>query len=69
MTSFGLSDSAKAIHQRIGPNARYGVFSPPEVRNDAARPPKWRVGRMLWLASVALLAIVLVLAVLVALGF
>ena len=69
MTSFGLSDSAKAIRQRIGRDARYAVFVPPEVHKDAARLRKWSVGRMLWLTSVALLALVVVLAVLVALGF
>jgi len=69
VTSFGLSDSARAIRRRIGPDARYAVFVPPEVHNDGARPHRWSVGRMLWVASIALLAGVLVLAVLVALGF
>jgi hypothetical protein len=67
MPSFGLGDSASAIRKRIGPNARYTSYTPPElIAPLRARRRPW--DRFLWSASLVLLFIVLVLAVLVALG-
>jgi hypothetical protein len=66
VATFGLSDAAEAIRDRIGRNARYSIFVPPSVGDD--RQPRRSWDRWLWWASLCLLFIVLVLAVLVALG-
>jgi hypothetical protein len=58
------------LRERIGPNAQYSTFVPPLVRGVTFRPErKWTMGRLLWHASLFSLAVVLVLAALVALGF
>jgi hypothetical protein len=66
VATFGQSDSAEAIRDRIGGAARYSAFEPPGVGNARRHRRSW--GRLLWAASLCLLAIVLVLVVLVALG-
>jgi hypothetical protein len=65
--SSGLPDSTNAIGERIGPDAHYSLFEPPKVQREAARGQS--LGRLLWIASAALLVVVLILAMLVALGF
>ena len=65
MPTSGLGESADAIRERIGADARYSSFAPPPVRN-APQPARRRLGRVLWTASLVLLLIVLVLVVLVA---
>ena len=68
MGSSGLNDSAKAIRERVGPDARYAVFVPPRGHDDTKPLRAPRVGRLLWLISLVLLVIVLILAALVVLG-
>jgi hypothetical protein len=71
MALTGRPEGAEAIRERIGPDARYPVFVPPRAaRSD--RPllkQQWPWVRWLWLAALLDLAVVLVLAALVALGF
>ena len=67
MASYGLGDAARAILERIGPNARYSSFIPP--RGGYTPPlPRRRLERLLWTASLILLVVLLLLALLVALG-
>jgi hypothetical protein len=69
MASFGLAEAAEAIRQRVGLGARYSYFAPPSVARDDAPTSQWRrCERLLWAASLILLVVVLVLAVLVAFG-
>jgi hypothetical protein len=67
----GRPEGAEAIRERIGPDARYPDFVPPRVAHSHPPLPKqqrpW--ARLLWYASLLSLAVVLVLALLVALGF
>jgi hypothetical protein len=66
----GRREGAEAIRERIGPDAHYPTFVPQSVRVDASGPHQgWPWARLLWYACLLSLAIVLVLAVLVALGF
>jgi hypothetical protein len=67
MASSGLADAARAIRERVGPDARYSPFIPPRVRYTPP-PPRRRLDRLLWTASLVLLLVVLLLALLVALG-
>jgi hypothetical protein len=73
MAPSGLRRSGEVIRERIGPDATYPSFVRPSVIN-AERPPTtppvsgFRVLRLLWLASLALFVVVVILAVLVALG-
>jgi hypothetical protein len=67
MASFGLADAADAIRERVGPGARYSSFMRPRLRHTST-PPRRRWGSLLWRVSLLLLVVVLVLAVLVALG-
>jgi hypothetical protein len=70
MALSGRREGAEVLRERIGPNARYSTFVPPEVSRDTPRPEQtWTVGRLLWGASLLSLAVVLVLAALVAAGF
>jgi hypothetical protein len=70
MALSGRREGAEMIRERIGPNAQYSTFVPPWVRGDTSRPEqKWTMGRFFWSASLLSLAVVLVLAALVALGF
>jgi hypothetical protein len=70
MALSGRREGAEVLEKRIGPNAQYSTFVPPRVRGDTFRPEqKWTMGRLLWGASLLSLAVVLVLAALVALGF
>jgi hypothetical protein len=66
VATFGQSDSAEAIRDRIGGGARYSTFVPPGVGEARRHGRSW--GRVLWAASLCLLVIVLLLVVLVALG-
>jgi hypothetical protein len=65
--SSGLRVRADAIRERIGSDASYSSFTPPSVRAAERRGRRWE--RRLWAASLALLVVVLVLALLVALGY
>jgi hypothetical protein len=70
MALTGRREGAEVLRERIGPNAQYSTFVPPQVRGATFRPEqKWTLGRLLWRASLLSLAVVLVLAALVALGF
>jgi hypothetical protein len=71
MALTGRPEGAEAIRERIGPDARYPVFVPPRAaRFDRPLPKQqWPWVRWLWLAALLDLAVVLVLAALVALGF
>jgi hypothetical protein len=67
MATFGLAEAAEALRERVGRGARYPFFTPPNVaRDDRSQRRRWE--RLLWAASLILLAVVLVLAVLVAVG-
>ena len=66
MASFGISDAADAIRDRVGRGARYSPFVPPSVHDAPEVRRSW--GRLLWTGSLVLLIIVLVLVVLVAVG-
>jgi hypothetical protein len=66
VASFGLSNAAEAIRDRVGRDARYTSFVAPSVRHSAQPRRPW--GRLLWTGSLILLVVVLVLVVLVALG-
>jgi hypothetical protein len=66
VASFGLSNAAEAIRERVGRDARYATFVAPRVGD--VREPRRPWGRLLWTASLLLLFVVLVLVVLVALG-
>jgi hypothetical protein len=68
MSSSELGESANAIRDRVGPDARYSGFTPPPVHGGAPAPARRWLGRVLWTTSLVLLIIVLVLALLVALG-
>jgi hypothetical protein len=69
MASFGLAEAAEAIRERVGHGARYSFFTPPRVARDDPPSSQWRRWeRLLWGASLILLVVVLVLAVLVAFG-
>jgi len=71
MALTGSREGAEAIRERIGPDARYSTFVPPRMRGGTIQPKRQRswVVRLLWCASLITLAVVLVLAALVALGF
>jgi hypothetical protein len=71
MALTGSREGAEAIRERIGPDARYSTFVPPRVPGDTTQPKRRRswIVRLLWCASLISLAVVLVLAALVALGF
>jgi hypothetical protein len=70
MALSGRREGAEVLRERIGPNAQYSPFVPPQVRGETFRPERrWTMGRLLWRASVLSLAVVLALAALVALGF
>jgi hypothetical protein len=68
--SSSLRRSAQALSDRIGADARYSSFAPPTLRKAEphARPGRFTILRLLWLASLALFILVLILAALVALG-
>ena len=67
MATFGLADAAEALRERVGRGARYSLFTPPSVpRDDRSQRRRWE--RLLWAVSLILLVVVLVLAVLVAVG-
>jgi hypothetical protein len=69
MASFGLAEAAEAIRHRVGLGASYSFFTPPSVaRDDPQSNQARRWERLLWAASLILLVVVLVLAVLVAFG-
>jgi hypothetical protein len=70
MSSFGLREAAQALQKRVGKDARYSSFVPPRKGGIApvARREPDRVLRLLWASSLALLVVVLVIAVLVAVG-
>jgi hypothetical protein len=68
MASFGLSEAAHAIRERIGRNATYASLTPPRVGHHDPRPQRRRWERLLWAVSLVLLVVVLILTVLVALG-
>jgi len=69
MATFGLAEAAEAIRERVGRGARYSFFTPPNVaRDDPPRSQRRRWERLVWAASLILLVVVLVLAVLVAVG-
>jgi len=63
----GLREASEAIRERVGLDAQYSPYTPPRLR-DAPRPRGQPLGRLLWGASLVLLIVVLVLALLVALG-
>jgi hypothetical protein len=63
----GLQEASEAIRERIGLDAHYAPFKPPRLQ-DAQRPRGQPLSRLLWGASLVLLIVVLVLALLVALG-
>jgi hypothetical protein len=63
----GLREVSEAIRKRVGLEAYYSPFRPPRLR-DAPWPRGKPLGRLLWGASLILLIVVLVLALLVALG-
>jgi hypothetical protein len=69
MASYGLNDAARAILERIGTNARYSPFIPltPGLRSAASAPANGATA--LDAASLILLVVVLLLALLVALGY
>jgi hypothetical protein len=71
MALSGLREGAEAIRERIGPDARYSTFVPPRLAHSDGTLPKqqWPWVRWLWVAALLNLAVVLVLAALVALGF
>jgi hypothetical protein len=70
MALSGRREGAEAIRERIGPDAQYSTFVPPRVtRYDGPLTKQWPWVRWLWVAALLSLAIVLVLAALVALGF
>ena len=69
MPTFGQRESADAIRKRVGSDARYAPFVSPRVRDaEASRLASRRIGRVLWIASLVLFALVVALAMLVALG-
>jgi hypothetical protein len=69
MPTFGQRESANAIRERIGSDARYSPFVPPRVGDaHAGRVASQRIDRVLWIASLVLFVFVVLLAVLVALG-
>jgi len=63
----GLGEASEAIRERIGLDAEYSPFKPPWSQG-ASGPRGHLLGRLLWGASLVLLIVVLVLALLVALG-
>jgi hypothetical protein len=63
----GLQEASEAIRERVGLDAHYAPFKVPRLE-DAPRPRGQQLGRLLWGASLGLLIVVLVLAMLVALG-
>lgn len=67
MPTSALRESANAIRERVGPRARYSRFIPPDV-SEAAPSADRRLGRVLWAASLVLASVVVVLALIVALG-
>ena len=67
MPSFGQRESADAIRARVGPGARYSSYAAPQIADHARRPSR-TLGRILWGASLALFIVVLIAALLVALG-
>jgi hypothetical protein len=68
MASYGLVDAARAILERVGPNARYSSFIPPSGDYTPPLPRQRPLERLIWTASLILLVLVLLLALLVALG-
>jgi hypothetical protein len=69
MALSGRREGADAIRERIGPDARYSTFVPPQARGETFRPKRnWPWGRVLWSAALLSLVVVLALAALVALG-
>jgi hypothetical protein len=71
MALSGRREAAEAIQERIGPAARYSTFVPPRfTRSDGPLPKQqWPWLRWLWIAALLDLAVGLVLASRVALGF
>jgi len=67
----GLRQSAEALRERIGPSASYTSFVRPSISDVEPRQRRSRgttLLRLLWRASLALLVVVLILAVVVAFG-